>query len=142
MPTVRDVMTTEVEVVTPTDTLQRAAQMMHRLNVGALPVCNGNEVLGMITDRDIAVRSVAMGWSPRDSRVEQVMTQPASHCKPEQSVESAMKMMADLQVRRLPVIDADKSLVGIVSLGDMAMRESLDTAPTLRQISEPSEPVR
>ncbi|MCK7500845.1 MAG: CBS domain-containing protein [Comamonadaceae bacterium] len=119
MTTVSEIMTTDVQVIEPDETLQRAAQIMQDLDVGALPVCSGRQLLGMVTDRDITVRGVASGLSPTSACVSDVMTQEAQSCGVDQDTDEVMRLMGELQVRRMPVVDADRQLVGIVSLGDL-----------------------
>lgn len=142
MATIAEVMTRDVECIRPSDTLQRAAQRMDELNVGALPVCEGDSLLGMITDRDITVRATAAGMSPNDTQVGEVMSEQTRWCSESQTVEAVMAQMGEVQIRRLPVLDAQGRLTGIVSLGDLAVRQDghIDTA--LRRISSPSVPDR
>jgi CBS domain-containing protein len=135
-------MTRGVEVVPPDASLQRAAQLMDELNVGALPVCEGSELVGMITDRDITVRATAAGLEPTQHCVSEVMTQQTRWCTEEQSTEEVMKQMGDVQIRRLPVLNEKREIVGIVSLGDLATRQSQHTDEVLREVSWPSEPDR
>ena len=142
MPQIREVMTRGVQVVAPSVTLQRAAQLMDELNVGALPVCENKELVGMITDRDITVRATAAGLDPTSHSVSEVMTEQTRWCTEEQGTEEVMKQMGDVQIRRLPVLDANRAVVGIVSLGDMAIRQSEHTDSVLRDVSWPSEPDR
>lgn len=142
MPKVSEVMTRGVAVLSPNDSLQRAAQRMSELNIGALPVCDGHEVVGMITDRDITVRGVAEGMNPSKASVAEVMTEQAHSCTDEQSCEEVMSLMGELQVRRLPVLDGAGKLVGIVSLGDLATRQSGHIDSALREISSPSDAER
>lgn len=132
----RDVMTADVERIPPTATLQEAAMRMQELNVGALPVCDKDRLVGMVTDRDIALRSVARGQDPRQDTVRDVMTPQIIYCFDDQNVEEVAAQMRDHQVRRLPVLNREKRLVGIVSLGDLAMEadEQL-TGNALRGIS-------
>ena len=130
-----------MQVVRPDESLQRAAQVMDELNVGALPVCDASGLVGMITDRDITVRAMAAGL-PADTRVAEVMTDRARWCTGEQSVQEAMQQMAEVQIRRMPVVDAEHRVVGIVSLGDLATRHSGHVAAALRRISDPSMPDR
>ena len=141
MQKISDFMTRNVQVVRPDESLQRAAQVMDELNVGALPVCDNNGLVGMITDRDITVRATAAGLSG-DTRVADVMTDHARWCTTEQTVQEAMQQMADVQIRRMPVVDADRRVVGIVSLGDLATRHQGHVAAALRRISDPSMPDR
>ena len=130
-----------MQVVRPDESLQRAAQVMDELNVGSLPVCDRTGLVGMITDRDITVRAMAAGL-PSDTQVSDVMTDHARWCTGEQSVQEAMQQMADVQIRRLPVVDSEHRVVGIVSLGDLAMRHQGHVAAALRRISDPSMPDR
>jgi CBS domain-containing protein len=140
---VADVMTRDVRVVSPKDSIQRAAQCMDELNVGVVPVCDGSKLLGMVTDRDITVRGVAAG-KMADSPVTEVMSEHVRWCYEDQDIDEVMDEMRDAQIRRLPVVDHDKKLVGIVSLGDLADRGSDDkrVGETLKDISTPSEPDR
>jgi CBS domain-containing protein len=139
---VSEVMTRDVTAV-PTDASVRdAARQMDQLNVGALPVCDGNRLVGMITDRDITVRCTAAGSQPDATRVYDVMSGDVRWCREDDQVEQAEREMSHMQVRRLPVIDRKKNLVGIVSLGDLATRNAPGTEETLRSISEPSVPDR
>ena len=142
MPRISEVMTRGVEVIRPAETLQRAAQRMDELNVGALPVCEGESLVGMITDRDITVRATAVGLDPNETPVSEVMTEQTRWCTEEQSVDEVMRQMSDVQIRRLPVLNGAHELVGIVSLGDLAVRQSGHIDGALREISSPSEPDR
>ena len=130
-----------MQVVRPDESLRRAAQVMDELNVGSLPVCDRSGLVGMITDRDITVRATSAGLSA-DTQVCDVMTGHARWCTGEQTVQEAMEQMADVQIRRLPVVDADHQVVGIVSLGDLATRHQGHVAAALRRISIPSMPDR
>ncbi len=136
MAQIRDIMTRGVTVIQLDDTLQTAAQRMHDLNIGAMPVCDGDALVGMVTDRDIAVRGVATGMIPQESLVSDVMTGEVRWCSEGDSVEEVLEQMGDEQVRRLAVFDAERKIVGIVALGDMATRQSAPTSETLREISE------
>jgi CBS domain-containing protein len=143
MQTIRDVMTADVQTISPQDTIQRAAQLMDELNVGAIPVCDANKLVGMITDRDITVRSTAVGQSPSETPVEDVMSTDVRTCFSNQTVDDVLATMGDVQIRRVPVIDQDSGqLVGIVSLGDIATKSGGDTDGVLDEISSPSEPDR
>jgi CBS domain-containing protein len=140
----KDIMTRDVEVVMPEATLQEAAQKMKELDVGAIPVCDGRKLRGMLTDRDIAIRSTAEGRDPKQTKVNETMTDEVYYCYENQSVEDAALIMMEKQIRRLPIINKDNELVGIVSLGDMAV----DTGDpelgghALEEISKPSKPDR
>lgn len=140
--TIAEVMTRDVEVVSPEESVQRAAQLMDELNVGALPVCRDERLVGMITDRDITIRATAAGMSPRQTKVIEVMSEQTRWCTEEQSVSEVMQQMGDVQIRRLPVLDAEHRIVGIVSLGDLAVRQREPIGGTLREISVPSQPDR
>ena len=132
-----------MQVVRPDESLQRAAQVMDELNVGSLPACDDDHgLVGIITDRDITVRATAAGLPADATHVGDVMTGHARWCTTEQSVQEAMQQMADVQIRRLPVVDAQRRVVGIVSLGDLATRHQGHVAAALRRISDPSRPDR
>jgi CBS domain-containing protein len=140
----KDVMTRDVEVVAPDATLQEAAAKMDALDVGPLPVCDGDRVLGMITDRDITVRAVAQGQDPKVARVADFMSRDLVYVFEDQDVGEAARLMQEKQIRRVLVLSRDKRLVGIVSLGDVAVETGDDrlTAATLEEISEPDAPDR
>jgi CBS domain-containing protein len=141
----KDIMTANVECVRPNATLQEAARKMRDLDVGPLPVCGDDDRLaGIITDRDIAVRAVAEGKDPRTTAVREVMTEEIISCFEDQDVDDAARVMEQRQVRRLVVLNRDKRLVGIVSLGDLAVEAGArpTAGEVLREISEPSVPHR
>lgn len=143
MQTIQDIMTRDVQTISPQDTVQRAAQLMDELNVGAIPVLEGDKLVGMITDRDITVRSVAVGQDPCSTRVGDVMSSDVRTCTPGESVDAVLGKMGDVQIRRVPVIDEQTGkVIGIVSLGDVATRHSADVDRALDEISSPSEPDR
>ncbi|TFW27618.1 CBS domain-containing protein [Massilia horti] len=136
-------MTRDVRTITPQDTVQHAAQMMDELNVGAIPVCDGQKLVGMITDRDIAVRSTAAGQAPGSTHVSDVMSTEVRTCTTGQTVDEVLNKMGDVQIRRVPVLDEQSHMmVGIVSLGDMATKHSAGVDHALDEISTPSEPDR
>ena len=130
-------MTTDVEVVRPEETLRDAARAMADLDVGSLPVCDGRKLIGMVTDRDITIRAVAEGKSA-DTPVSEVMTDEVVWCTDTDSVDDVLQQMSDAQVRRIPVVDKDRQLVGIVALGDIALEEDDDVDEALRDISMPT----
>jgi CBS domain-containing protein len=136
MTKVGEIMTRSVAVVQQDDSLQQAAQKMKTLNVGSLPVCDGDAMVGVVTDRDIAVRGVAAGMVPQEARVSDVMTADVRWCSETDGVEQAMELMGEAQVRRLAVLDENRKIVGVISLGDLATRQSAHTDATLREISE------
>jgi len=137
---VSEVMTREVEVISPDASLREAARKMDDLNVGVLPVCDGQRLVGMLTDRDITVRATSIGESPDVTRVDEVMSEEVWWCYEDDDVEDVARRMGEKQIRRMPVIDHNRMLVGIVSLGDLATDRAPGTRTALRQISEPSEP--
>src|SRR5688572_9997764 len=124
MQMISEVMTRQVQFVTPQETVRRAAQMMDELNVGALPVCDGDRLVGVVTDRDITVRATSAGIAPDDAVVDDVMSTDVRWCFEDQSVDEVLRQMANTQIRRVPVITHDDAhrLVGIVSLGDIATK--------------------
>jgi len=129
-------MTRDVELVSPTQTIRDAAQMMADLDAGALPVQQDDRLVGMITDRDIAVRAVAQGKSP-ETPVRDVMSPEVLYCFDDQEIEDVSRNMGEVKVRRLPVVNRDKRLVGIVSIGDLALKEEQTlTGSTLARISK------
>lgn len=143
MQTIQDVMTRDVQSISPQDSVQRAAQMMDELNVGAIPVLDGRKLVGMITDRDITVRTTAAGQAPAQAKVGDVMSTDVRTCAPHQPVDEVLGQMGDVQIRRVPVVDQrSHEVVGIVSLGDMAAKHSAGIDHTLEEISTPAEPDR
>jgi len=129
-------MTRDVELVSPTQTIRDAAQMMADLDAGALPVQQDDRLVGMITDRDIAVRAVAQGKSP-ETRVRDVMSPEVLYCFDDQEIEDVSRNMGEVKVRRLPVVNRDKRLVGIISIGDLALKEEQTlTGSTIARISK------
>jgi CBS domain-containing protein len=121
---VADVMTPGAEIARPDQSVEEAAQLMAEVDTGALPVGENDRLVGMITDRDIALRVTAEGKDPKQTQVGEVMTSGVRYCFDDEDVEHVAQNMADQQVRRLMVVNRDKRLVGIVSLGDIATRES------------------
>lgn len=141
MKTIAEVMTRNVTAIEPDADLQRAATLMRDLNVGVLPVCDGKRLLGMITDRDIAIRATARGVLPAEGRVADVMSQDASWCYDDQSVGAVLQQMGDQQIRRMPVVSRHSmELAGMVSLGDLATRQDAPVESTLEDVSKPATP--
>jgi CBS domain-containing protein len=134
---ISDVMTHEVKIASPEDTLQYAAQMMEDIDTGALPVGENDRLIGMLTDRDITLRAVARGKAPDVCKVREVMSSSIKYVYEDETVEDAAKNMGELQVRRLPVLDRKKRLVGIVSLGDLALKKTDSAGKALKKVSEP-----
>ena len=144
---IREIMTQGAEVVYLDDAAREAGAKMRELDVGALPVCDGERIQGVITDRDLAIRLVAEGRDPARTKVSDIMTPGVSYCFDDQSVEEAVMLMEAEQIRRLPILNREKQLVGMLSLGDLALRtegtedENL-AEEALKDISEPSDPNR
>ena len=116
---VKDAMTRDVRLVRPNQSIREAAHLMAELDIGCLPVEDNDRMVGMITDRDIAVRAVSEGRGP-DTPIREVMSREVKYCFDDQSVDEVTRNMGDIRVRRLPVVDRNKRLVGILSLGDLA----------------------
>jgi CBS domain-containing protein len=123
-------------VATPEQSIRDAAQLMMKIDAGTVPVGKDQKLVGMLTDRDIAVRAVAKGLGP-DTPVREIMSADVKYCFEDQSIEEVARNMADIQVRRLPVVNRDKRLVGILSLGDLAVRSNCSTNEALRGVSTP-----
>jgi len=137
---VSDVMTPNVHVVHPEQTLREVATAMAELDIGALPVGEKNRLVGMITDRDIVIRAIAGGMDP-DTKVREVMSPQVKYCYEDEKVDHVAHNMGDIQVRRLPVMNRDKKLVGIVSLADVAIKRGAAVAgETVRYVSEQRNP--
>jgi CBS domain-containing protein len=133
---VRDVMSRDVKLASPGDTLQKAAQMMESIDAGGLPVGENDRLVGILTDRDITLRAVAKGKSPSECKVRDVMSQDIKYIYEDESVDDAARNMRDLQVRRLPVLNREKRLVGIVALGDLALNKPRPAGDALKGISK------
>jgi CBS domain-containing protein len=134
---VREAMTRDVRVASPDETIQQAAHIMEDLDAGVLPVGDNDRLVGMITDRDIAIRGIAHGKGP-NATVREIMSTEVKYCFEDQDLEEVADNMGELQVRRLPVVDRDKRLVGILSLGDIATcRENAPAGDALGRISRP-----
>jgi len=149
MQTVSEVMTRDVRFVSPREDVQHAAQMMGELDVGALPVCDGGRLVGMVTDRDITIRSTAAGRSPQEAHVEEVMSKDVRWCFEDQPLDEVMIQMADSQIRRVPVVSHDEQhrLVGIIALGDVATKTAqgspkADVEQVVEMVSSPTEPAQ
>ena len=137
MKKVMEVMTSDVKVVRPDESVQKAAAIMSEQDVGALPVCDGTRLKGMITDRDIAVRAVASGHGV-DTPVREVMTEEVIWCSEDDDLQDLLKRMGNDQIRRVPSARyASRNLVGIVVLGDLAIEQDPGVDEALREISMP-----
>jgi CBS domain-containing protein len=134
---VKDVMSRDVRVGNPGQSVREAAKLMADMDIGALPVAENDRLVGMITDRDIVVRAVAHGRGG-DATIADVMTREVLYCFDDEELDDVARNMGDVQVRRLPVVSRDKRLVGIVSLGDLARSE--DAAKVGEAVSHVSEP--
>jgi len=132
-----EAMTCDVCLTDPERSIREAAEMMADQDIGALPVGQGDRLVGMVTDRDIAVRAVARGLGP-DTKIREVMSQEVMYCFDDEELEDAAHNMGDIKVRRLPVLNRDKRLVGIISIGDLARRE--DAQKMGRAVADISAP--
>jgi len=132
-------MTPGVEVIAPEASIYEAAEKMSHLDIGPLPVCDGEHLVGMLTDRDITVRAVAAGRDPRTTHVRDIMTPDVVYGFEDQHVQDAARLMEQYQIRRLPVLNRSKQLVGMVALGDLAVHAGTRpvAAEVLEQVSEP-----
>jgi CBS domain-containing protein len=139
---ISEMMTKNPKVIPTNATVRDAAKLMKDIDTGAIPVIDHDQVVGMITDRDIVLRSTAEGHNPNESKISDVMTNEFYFCYEDQDVKDAAKLMQDKQVRRLPIIDRNKHLVGIVSLGDLSVDVNNDklSGKTLEDISKPAKP--
>lgn len=140
MPLLKDIMTPSVEVIAPNATAADAARKVRDLEVGAIPVCDGDKLLGMVTDRDLVLRVLAMSRSPVEALVRDAMTPGLVYCFEDQDADVAADLMAEKQIRRIPILSKNKQLVGIVSLGDLAI-DGLDpheSGEVIHGVSDPS----
>ena len=134
---VKDIMSRDVQVARPDESLRDVAQKMADYDIGSLPVCDGRKIQGMVTDRDIAIRAIAQGRGP-DTTAASIMTAGVEYCFEDDDLDDVCAKMSDRQIRRIPVVDADRNLVGIVSLGDLAVEGSdADAGEALENISQP-----
>ena len=135
---IADVMTKDVRLINPDQTLRQAAKIMFDEDIGAVPVAAQDRLVGMVTDRDIAIRGIARGKGPK-AKVREVMTEQVKYCFDDDDLDHVSKNMASLQMRRLPVMNRDKRLVGIVSLADLAVtnQSRAQAEQALHGISQP-----
>ena len=134
---VQEAMSRDVRIANPGQSIRDVAKMMDEIDAGAMPVGENDRLIGMITDRDIAIRAIGQGKGP-DTPVRDVMSKDVKYCYEDEDLEHVAQNMGDLQVRRLPVLNRDKRLVGIVSLGDIAQREDAKTTgKTTAKVSQP-----
>jgi len=137
---VRDIMTPHAEAVDPQTSLREAAEKMKDLDVGSLPVCDNDRLTGMLTDRDIVLRAVAEGHDPEGTPVSKAMTPEVVYCFDDQDVNEAAELMKEKQIRRLMVLNRDKRLVGMLSIGDLAGEARTEplVGSTLEAVTEPA----
>lgn len=141
MTKVKAVMTPQVEVVSPDLSVEQAAEMMSKLDVGVLPVSDGQKLLGMLTDRDIVLRVLGRKQDPKNTKVGETMTRDVTYCFEDQDIQEAAMLMVEKRIRRLVVLTAEKNLVGIVSLGDLVVHSGNTTlgGEVLEFVSQPSK---
>src|SRR5262245_20979872 len=137
---ISEILTPNPQCISPETTLAAAAQKMKSLDVGMLPICENDRLVGTITDRDITIRSIASGADPNTATVRDAMTREIIYCFEDGDVEDAAELMEQKQVRRLPVLSRSKRLIGIVSLGDLAVRTQREklAGEVLERVSEPA----
>lgn len=142
MALLQDIMTRNVITVSPQQSVQEAADMMSQYNIGFVPVVQNGQSIGIITDRDITLRVTAKGHSPQATKIESVMSRDVVTATPHMEIHEAANLMAQKQIRRLPVVDNNNRLCGVVALGDLAVKETYqgEAGEALSIISEPSAP--
>ena len=140
---VKDLMTPQAEVISPDATAEDAASVMKTLDIGVLPVCDEEGLIGILTDRDLVVRVLAAKRDPKAMLVGEAMTPSVVYCFEDDDVERAALVMAGQQIRRLPVLDRNRKLVGIISIGDIALQgQSQFGGEVLEEVSQPTGPKR
>lgn len=140
---VREIMTPDPEVMRPDATVAEVARKMRDLDVGDIPIMGDGEIVGIVTDRDIAIRAVAEGVDPSSKQVADIMSKGVKTVNADEQTDQAVKVMEGEQIRRLPVVDQSGKLVGIVSLGDLAVAKDKRTAgEAIKEVSKPAEPER
>lgn len=138
---IKNIMTKTVTTVTPEDTVERAAQIMKEHNVGSIPVCRGEELVGIITDRDITIRSASQGQNVHQQQVREIMSSNPVTGTQNMDVHEAARLMSERQIRRLPIVENNK-VIGIVALGDLAVEPNFanEAESALSNISVPASP--
>lgn len=138
---IREIMTKQVDTVSPDTSLKEAARMMRDADIGFLPVGENDRLVGTLTDRDIAIRAVADGKDPNSAKVRDAMSAGTEYVFEDQDTAEAMNLMSQKQIRRLPVMNRDKRLVGVVAIGDLAVRTNDDdvVGQTVEDVSQPSK---
>jgi CBS domain-containing protein len=139
---VAELMTHDPQPIGPDETLKRAAELMDALDVGVLPVCEGERLVGVITDRDMVVRATAAGLAPEATKVGEIMTADLRWAYEDEDVAEAERLMRETQIRRLPVLNSQRRLTGMLSLGDLAAKGAQAVRDTLDAISRPPAPDR
>ncbi len=136
---IKEIMSKDVACLNPEDSIEKAAQLMKQYNVGSIPVCSSHMITGIVTDRDITLRSVASGQDSEQRKVSDIMTSNPIVGNPEMDVHDAAKIMSEEQIRRLPIVE-NNTLVGIVSLGDISLEPILsdNAQDALKNISQPT----
>lgn len=143
MTQIADVMTRGVRTLSPHDSVVMAAKTMEEMDVGVIPVCDGERLVGIVTDRDIVLRAVAQNRANEDTHLDAVMSGEPCWCFEDQSIDEVVESMREGQLRRMPVVDRQQQLVGIVTLGDLAVKaDESQAGEALEQISEPAKPAR
>src|SRR5215813_8892368 len=139
-----EMMIMDVEVIGSNASLKEEAAKMKDLDVGLIPVCEADELKGTLTDRDITVRATAEGRNPSKTKVSDIMSKEIAYCFEDQEIEEAMSLMEARQIRRLPILNREKRLVGIVSLGDLSVHawQNILLGETLKDLSRPAVPRR
>lgn len=137
---VKEIMSKKIASLNSEDSVERAAQLMKQYDVGSIPVCRQNQVVGIVTDRDIAVRTIAEGRDSKQQKVSDIMSANPVVGNPDMDVHDAARIMSDQQIRRLPIVE-NNSLVGIVALGDISVEPDLqdNAEQALKNISQPCE---
>lgn len=134
---IRDVMTAQVNFVASDTPVNEIARLLRDQDIGSVPVADGEKLVGMVTDRDLVVRGMADGVDPRSLRARDVMSPKLVCCVEDQTIEEVLDQMGQEQVRRMPVVDANRRLVGVVSLGDLSRAAERPAGNALKEISEP-----
>jgi CBS domain-containing protein len=138
---IKDIMTRDVECASPEMSVRDAAERMKSRDIGSMPVCEGRKVVGIITDRDITIRSTAGGGDPNTAKVGDVMSRDIVSVKPDDSIKDAERIMHDRQLRRLPVVDDRGELVGYLAIAKIARQESpTQTGRVFQGVSQPTKP--
>src|SRR4051812_45593646 len=132
---IADIMTKHVQVISPNETLQRAAPLMARNQIGMMPGMGKGRLVGTLTDRDLTPRAVADGLYPDASTVREAMSPEVNYVFEDESIDAAVRAMSELKIRRLPVLNRNEELVGIISLGDIALSEQYGAGDALQSIS-------